>query len=492
MTMKSLSDVDRKQLELVALTAFCNPFEAEAVTLRCELAGLSGRVESLAEIVEAAGQAMRDLLARLAKHGFRKVGDFPAESQELGQILFLHVVYVRVMADIDAHVEAQVAAGPEPVEAGFARRAIQDLRTFGFTVEQARGHVAMFFQIRRAFYFLNRTLTGRSASMQELRRRAWRNIFTSDIRWYVRHLWDRMEDYALLLLGETGTGKGVTARAIGRSGFIPYDHRRGVFAESFTAAFQSINLSEYAENLIESELFGHRKGAFTGAIEDREGLFARCSAHGSVFLDEIGEVSVPVQIKLLNVLQSREFHPVGSRETRRFSGRVIAATNADVHRLRRDGRFRDDLYYRLCSDVITIPPLRQRIREDTNELTDMVAVVVERLTGERDAEAIGRVREVLARDLPPDYGWPGNVRELEQAVRRALIAQEYRGDPKDEAVPGPPRTAHEVLARHCLSLYERLGNYSKVAGIVGLDRRTVKKHIETARRAGGATVGEGP
>src|SRR5256885_693597 len=129
------------------------------------------------------------------------------------------------------------------------------------------------------------------------------------------------------------------------------------FAANFAESFIAINLSQYPETLIESELFGHRKGAFTGAIDHHAGVFERCSAYGALFLDEIGEVSIPVQIKLLQVLQERTFTALGGHEKRRFSGRVIAATNRRLDELRRDGRFRDDFFFRLCSDVIEVPTL---------------------------------------------------------------------------------------------------------------------------------------
>src|SRR5678815_4546992 len=198
--------------------------------------------------------------------------------------------------------------------------------------------------------------------MKELRRQLWQNVFTHDMRRYERHLWNRMEDFSTMLLGETGTGKGAAAAAIGRSGFIPFDEKHRCFAESFTRSFISLNLSQFPETLIESELFGHCKGAFTGAVEAHEGVFTRCSPHGAIFLDEIGDVSVPIQIKLLQVLQERTFCPVGSHEPLRFRGRVIAATNRSLDSLRKRDLFRQDFFYRLCSDMIEVPPLRLRLQ----------------------------------------------------------------------------------------------------------------------------------
>jgi transcriptional regulator with GAF, ATPase, and Fis domain len=132
--------------------------------------------------------------------------------------------------------------------------------------------------------------------MKSLRLSLWNKIFTHDIDFYNRYLWDKMEDFSTLLLGETGTGKGTAALALGRSGFIPLDKRKKTFEKSFTRSFVSLNLSQFPETLIESALFGHKKGAFTGAIENYEGVFDRCSPYGSILLDEIDEISKPIQI----------------------------------------------------------------------------------------------------------------------------------------------------------------------------------------------------
>src|SRR5437867_3378731 len=250
--------------------------------------------------------------------------------------------------------------------------------------------------------------------MRKLREALWNNVFTHNLRGYEAALWNRMEDFSTLLLGETGTGKGAAAAAIGRSAFIAYLPGERRFAANFAESFIAINLSQFPEALIESELFGHRKGAFTGAIDHHAGVLERCSAHGALFLDEIGEVSTPVQIKLLQVLQERIFTPLGGHERRRFSGRVIAATNRPLAHLRREGRFRDDFFYRLCSDVIEVPTLRQRITESTGELELLVRLLVERIAGTPDSALVAEVLEALENGLPHDYGWPGNVRELEQ------------------------------------------------------------------------------
>jgi transcriptional regulator with PAS, ATPase and Fis domain len=325
--------------------------------------------------------------------------------------------------------------------------------------------------------------------MESLRYSLWNNVFTNDVARYDRHLWNRMEDFSTLLLGETGTGKGSAAAAIGRSGYIPFDNKKGCFTHSFTETFISINLSEYPEGLIESELFGHRKGAFTGAVEDHEGLFSRCSPYGALFLDEIGDILIQVQIKLLRVLQERTFSPVGSHAMKRFEGRVIAATNHPISELRKGDRFRDDFFYRLCSDIITVPTLRQRVKESSTELKQLVNLLVARLIGEESSELTDMVLETFNRDLPKDYSWPGNVRELEQAIRRILLTQHYDGDVMvtklDQEVDMLKKfqtgtlEVRELLSQYCTLLYQRFRTYEEVARRTGLDPRTVKKYLQS-------------
>ena len=157
--------------------------------------------------------------------------------------------------------------------------------------------------------------------MKKLRQDLWTNVFTHNIDLYDRYLWNRMEDFSTLLLGETGTGKGTAAMAIGRSGFIPFNEREKTFVESFTRSFVSLNLSQFPDTLIESELFGHKKGAFTGAVKDHRGVFDHCSPYGAILLDEIGELSTPIQIKLLQVLQDRKYLAGGQPYRGAFPGK---------------------------------------------------------------------------------------------------------------------------------------------------------------------------
>src|SRR5205814_7095398 len=250
-----------------------------------------------------------------------------------------YVCYHRAVPQLDALIEQQAKQAGAALAVTFADGVIAGRLRGGLSGERALRIFAFFFQLRRAFYFIHRSLAGECESMRKLREALWNNVFTHDMRGYEAGLWNRMEDFSTLLLGETGTGKGSAAAAIGCSQFIPYLAGERRFAANFTESFIAINLSQFPETLIESELFGHRKGAFTGAIDHYQGVFERCSAHGALFLDEIGEVSMPVQIKLLQVLQERTLTPLGGHEKKRFSGRVIAATNRRLADLRRDGRF---------------------------------------------------------------------------------------------------------------------------------------------------------
>ncbi len=223
-------------------------------------------------------------------------------------------------------------------------------------------------------------------------------------------------DTTVLILGETGTGKELIARAI-HSGSRRRDR-----------PLVTINCAAIPAALMESEFFGHEKGAFTGATEKRHGRFALAD-RGTILLDEIGELSPDLQVKLLRALQEGEFQPVGSSQTRKVDIRVIAATNRDLNQAVRDGKFRDDLYYRLNVFPIQVPPLRER----GNDIL-LLAAAFAAMFSQRIGRKIDPLSEECKRKLIA-YAWPGNVRELQNVIERAVITSKDGRLNLDRALP---------------------------------------------------------
>jgi transcriptional regulator with PAS, ATPase and Fis domain len=281
-------------------------------------------------------------------------------------------------------------------------------------------------------------------------------------------------DSTVLILGETGTGKELIARAIHNMS-ARRDH-----------TFVKVNCAAIPLGLLESELFGHEKGAFTGANQQRRGKFEMAEG-GTVFLDEIGDISPKLQVDLLRVLQERCFYRVGGSEEVKVDVRVIAATHVNLQQAVAEGKFRDDLYYRLNVIEIRIPPLRER-REDIPLLAQHF---LERISHELGKE-VGGISEGGLKVLL-DHNWPGNVRELENAVERAMVtcrgaelteddfaflAQNGQAGQKEWAPP-PGMTIEEMEKLLIAATLQRTdGNIKEAAGALGIDRSTLYEKIK--------------
>jgi len=276
-------------------------------------------------------------------------------------------------------------------------------------------------------------------------------------------------DATILVHGESGTGKELVARA------IHYESPRS------TAPFVPVNCAAIPESLVESELFGYVRGAFSGATHARAGFFQSAQG-GTIFLDEVGEMSLAVQAKLLRVLEHREFRMVGSDRTVRADVRIVAATNKDIAALVSTNRFRADLYFRLNVLSIELPPLRER----GDDVFALLAHFQEKwgpAAGGRRLRFSARAQRALR-----GYDWPGNVRELENLVHRlALMARDDLVDVADLPGPmqfAPPRAGAdcrplaEVEREHIQSVLRSVGgNRSRAARILGIDRKTLRKRL---------------
>jgi transcriptional regulator with AAA-type ATPase domain len=501
---------DRGRAAAIARLIYCNPFLPER--LDCEKEALGddyvpvdpawhvggdpphGRanlvtIQKLAE--ELAAGARQRLAGRSAASSAPSAAELAAYED-----LVLYLLYYRHREIFEQLILAQ----PRKLsQAGLAQafdKFVADVQHFfalpgpalPFAQSLDPSHLfACFFQIRRAFFHIYNNIVGGSMPAARLRAAAWQSIFTHDMRRYRRVMFDRMTDITTLVTGPSGTGKELVARAIGLSRYIPFDAKTKSFTEDFAGSFVALNLSALSPTLIESELFGHRRGAYTGALEDRAGWLEVCPPLGTVFLDEIGELDAAIQVKLLRVIQTRTFQRLGDTATRHFKGKIIAATNRDLGREMAAGSFRTDFYYRLCSDLIRTPTLRDQAAASPEELRSLILFIAKRVIGEEGAAGLSEeVFDWIGGHLGPDYAWPGNFRELEQCVRNVLIRKEYHpaaaGSSSEagrlaEDMRAGRITADELLRRYCSLVYSQTRNYEETARRLGLDRRTVKSKV---------------
>ncbi len=357
--------------------------------------------------------------------------------------------------------------------------------------EQMPHSLACFYQLHRAFQNTFHFIIGFSRAAIQLRAAVWQSIFTHDMRRYRRTLFSRMADFTTLVTGPSGTGKELVAQAIGLSRYVPFDPKTRTFAGDSVDLFFPLNLSALSPTLIESELFGHKRGSFTGASVDRAGWLEVCPPGGTVFLDEIGDLDPGIQVKLLRVLHDRSFSRLGETKTRQFHGKIIAATNRDLSEQIHEGSFREDFYYRLCSDLIVVPSLADRLADNPDELRQLIAHLVRRAVGEDALDVAAEVEQWVDEHLGMDYAWPGNIRELEQCVRNVLIRKQYRPahvrgtaahsdfnrSLADDITEGR-LTIDELLRRYCTLVYAQTGSFEATARRLKIDRRTVKAKVD--------------
>jgi DNA-binding NtrC family response regulator len=424
---------------------------------------------------------------------FAALAPAPAE-RELYEGFALFLLYHRW-----AEALAELVAGEDeraplrvPWYARFREDCLATLRPGGVELPSRfePAHVlALFFQVARAFRQVFGNLVGSSPAAIRLRAAVWQSVFTHDIARYQRALHRRMADVATLVTGPSGTGKELVARAVGNSGYLAFDEGTRAFESEPGALLLALNLSALSPQLIESELFGYKKGAFTGALADRAGWFEACPAGGAVFLDEIGECAPEIQVKLLRVLQTRRFQRLGDTRAREFHGRLISATNRDLAAELAAGRFREDLFYRICSDRIETPTLAEQVNGDAAELARLVAFVAGRQAGEEGAALARETMAWIEQTLGLAYAWPGNFRELEQCVRSVLVRKRYEPPARPARAPGEELvarlralelTAEELLSAYCTLVYAHEQSYDAAARRLGLDRRTVRAKVDPA------------
>ena len=494
-------------VEMLPQLVYCNPFIAERNELDKKVLGSSykdtGRAWNLRledydghpnllalfeQITGIADKSRENLLRK--KRG---------SSRELEQYRFLvnFMVYHRLQDDFSKCIRQNKNGKPGKEWAKIYERYLGLLDHYfmpgKISMELEFSHPRLFsiyYQLRRAFYHIFQYIIGASPTTTRLRARVWQSIFTRDMARYLRTLYKGMEDNITLITGPSGSGKELVARAIGFSRYIPFNETSLQFEEEIDKAFFPINLSALSTNLVESELFGHCKGAFTGALQDRKGYFEVCGPYGTIFLDEIGDVDTALQVKLLRVLQARQFQRLGDTKIRRFLGKIMAATNRDIVTEIRENRFREDFYYRLCADRIETPALKDIIADDPTECSYLVRYISEKIVGEEEADALAEdVCAWIKKNLGFGYPWPGNFRELEQCVRNILIHGEYHpqqfqpisesnADDFASQLEAGKLTAEEVLRHYATTVFAQTQNYGETARRLKLDWRTVKKYVD--------------
>jgi len=507
------TDSERAVVQWMVQLAYTNPFVPERVQLEAKLLGLEfvplpSVLHRAAEFssweVQSNTIRLRELIFQYVELAFNRLdGGTTAAPDELGDYedLVLFSLYLQIEEQFEQIVidAEQAKRSTRRIECwkSFASEFERLFRVLGpdYVIPFRPEHMfACFFQVTRAFKHIFDHILGSSLHAARLRATVWESVFSCNLRRYSRWLYTNMGQVATLVTGPSGTGKELVARAIGISQYIPFDTQREIFIVDYDSAFYAVNLAALPATLIESELFGHRKGAFTGATADRVGWLEQCPPTGAVFLDEIGELDAALQVKLLRVLQTRKFQRLGETSDRSFHGKLIAATNRDLAEEMESGRFRQDLYYRLCADQITTPSLFEQLQECPDDLRHFVVHVTRRIFGEDSSDLKQfsvEVLEWIKHRLGPQYPWPGNIRELEQCIRNLLIHRNYSpstirrttddNGPLPEflnAIARGQLTRDELLGRYFALVLTQANTLEQAATRLGVDRRTLNRQVD--------------
>ncbi|MBS0202080.1 MAG: sigma-54-dependent Fis family transcriptional regulator [Planctomycetes bacterium] len=504
---------DLEAAEALAGIGYCNPFLPERVTLERRALGTeflpshaivhwqpSATDESYPNFPRLRDRA--EQIADAARQQLLSDVDHPERELRMYEDIVLYLLYARHLPALNECLLPAHGLGRKAA----VRRAWQhfagdfnhymSLPGGRLPSQHDSGHAfAVLVQIHRAFLSIYEYIIGGSMPIARLRASVWQSIFSHDMRRYSRVLYRCLGDVPTLILGPSGSGKELVARAIGHSRYVRFDVATESFAEDEFDDFHPLNLSALAPTLIESELFGHRRGAYSGAAGDRSGWLESCGPAGTVFLDEIGDLEGGIQVKLLRVLQSRVFQRVGETTDRTFLGKIVAATNRDLASDIAQRRFREDLYFRLCADIVQTPTLREQLSDSSADLLTLVAFLTQRIIPGAPSEAASLADEVVAwinTHVGDDYLWPGNIRELEQCVRNIMIRGSYepsrRSSPSAE-LSGRQRLASLVaggvlnlddLIRHYTSMaFAMEGSYVSAADRLKIDWRTVRQKMDT-------------
>ena len=509
--MSILSDEQYRIAEAIVEISYCNPFARRRVELEKQALGeqfrdygpffhLPTSMLQHQTFRNTVGSIAETLLASMRENLVQE-RDVSEADVALYRDLSNFLLYHRHLSEVttEAGNDADHLAKIESVWKDFLHDYQQMMVLPGLDIPAlytAQHLFALQSQVVRAFARIFRHIFGASRPAAQLRTAVWESIFTHDMRRYAQSLYQRMGELPTLITGPSGTGKELVAQAIGQARYIPFDTKTGRFESNLEQDFHAINISAFSSTLVESELFGHSKGSFTGAVSDRKGWLEICSQYGCVFLDEIGELNASTQVILLRVLQERQFQRIGDTHQRRFEGKIISATNRDLVREMEAGRFRADFYYRLCADVVVTPSLRQQLDDNPSDLQNLARHFVIQLVGNNEdliQTTTAEVTTYIEQHIPDTYPWQGNMRELEQCVRNIVIRGSYQpipdtstpvdGDFRTELanqVVNGTLTLDELQARYCSLVVADTGSYRAAAARLASDRRTVQRRSQRA------------